>query len=165
MKLPRLVIPLAVALAGVSVSSATATAAPSFFHRHHHHPPVVGPPRGSPVVGHAYVNDNTATANTVAGFDRHADGSLTPLSGSPFPAGGAGSGAGLASQGALELSSDGRYLLAVDAASNQISVLRLGPGGVPQPVGAPVSSGGDDRSASRSPAISCTSRTPERIRT
>ena len=30
------------------------------------------------VVGHVYVNDNTAGTNTVAGFDRHADGTLTP---------------------------------------------------------------------------------------
>ena len=98
----------------------------------------------SPTVGHAYVNDNTVGSNTVAGFDRHGDGSLTPIPGSPFRAGGAGSGVGLASQGAIQLSSDGRYLLAVDAASNQISVLRLGFDGVPQPVGAPVSSGGND---------------------
>ncbi len=114
--------------------------APDFFGHHHGHEQE----HESFVVGHAYVNDNTATANTVAGFDRHADGSLTPIPGSPFPTGGVGSGAGLASQGAIQLSSDGRYLLAVDAASNQISVLRLGFGGVPQPVGAPVSSGGSD---------------------
>src|ERR1700741_4167593 len=76
------------------------------------------------VVGYVYVNDNTAGENTIAGFDRHADGTLTPIPGSPFRAGGAGSGVGLASQGALQLASDGRYLLAVDAASNQISVLR-----------------------------------------
>ena len=31
----------------------------------------------SDVVGQLYVNDNTAGVNTVAGFDRHADGSLT----------------------------------------------------------------------------------------
>ena len=53
---------------------------------------------GSPVVGHVYVNDNTAKNNTVAGFDRHADGTLTALPGSPFAAGGAGSGSGLSSQ-------------------------------------------------------------------
>jgi 6-phosphogluconolactonase len=142
MKLPRLVILFALALAGSAVSSASASAAPGFFGRHR----APEPPhqQESFVVGHAYVNDNTATANTVAGFDRHADGSLTPIPGSPFPAGGAGSGAGLASQGAIQLSSDGRYLLAVDAASNQVSVLQLGFGGVPQPVGAPVSSGGSD---------------------
>lgn len=79
----------------------------------------------SPVVGHVYVNDNTAGTNTIAAFDRHADGTLTPESGSPFNAGGAGTGAGLASQGALQLSPDGRYLIAVDAGSDQISVLRL----------------------------------------
>jgi 6-phosphogluconolactonase len=96
----------------------------------------------SPVVGYTYLNDNTATANTIAGFDRHADGSLTPMTGSPFAAGGAGLGAGLASQGAIQVTSDGRYLLAVDAGSNQISVLRITAGGVPVLVGQPVSSGG-----------------------
>jgi 6-phosphogluconolactonase len=96
----------------------------------------------SPVVGHTYVNDNTATANTVAGFNRHADGSLTPIPGSPFAVGGAGLGAGLGSQGALQATPDGRYLLAVDAGSNQISVLRVTAAGVPVPVGPPVASGG-----------------------
>ena len=86
-------------------------------------------PQASPVVGHVYINDNTTGANTVAGFDRHADGSLTPIAGSPFAAGGAGAGHANASQGSLELSSDGRYLLAVDAGSNQISVLRIKPDG------------------------------------
>jgi 6-phosphogluconolactonase len=97
----------------------------------------------SQVVGHVYVDDNTAGTNTIGALDRHADGTLTPEPGSPFPAGGAGTGAGLASQGALQLSADGRFLLAVDAGSNQVSVLRvhrdgslsLVPGGI-------VSSGG-----------------------
>jgi 6-phosphogluconolactonase len=80
---------------------------------------------GSRVVGHVYLNDNTAGANTIAAFDRHADGTLTPVAGSPFPAGGAGTGAGIGSQGALEETADGRYLLAVDAGSNQVSVLRI----------------------------------------
>ena len=51
---------------------------------------------GNYVVGHVYVDDNTAGANTVAGFDRHADGTLTPIAGSPFAVGGAGTGAGSA---------------------------------------------------------------------
>ena len=97
---------LVLALAGVAAASADAL-----------------PP--SPVVGHVYVNDNTAGANTVAGFARHADGTLTALSGSPFAAGGAGSGAAVASQGSLQRSADRRFLLATDAASNQVSVLRL----------------------------------------
>ena len=83
----------------------------------------------SPIVGHVYVNDNTASSNTVAAFDRHANGTLTPHPGSPFAAGGAGTGAGLASQGAIQVASDGRFVLAVDAGSNQISVLRIEHGG------------------------------------
>jgi 6-phosphogluconolactonase (cycloisomerase 2 family) len=79
----------------------------------------------SAVVGHVYLNDNTVGTNTIAAFDRHADGTLSPVAGSPFAAGGAGTGAGLASQGALQASSDGRYLIAVDAGSNELSVLRI----------------------------------------
>ncbi len=94
------------------------------------------------MVGHAYINDNTSGVNTIAAFDRHTNGSLTPMPGSPFAIGGAGLGAGLGSQGAIQASPDGRFLLAVDAGSNQISVLRVTPNGVPTLVGAPVSSGG-----------------------
>ena len=115
------------ALGVLAATAATASAAPT-----------------SPIVGHAYVDGNTPVANTVAELDRHADGSLTPTPGSPFAAGGAGSGAGLASQGAIQSAYNGRYLLAVDAGSNQISVLRVGFNGVPTEVGAPVSSGGID---------------------
>src|SRR6266571_742348 len=79
----------------------------------------------SSVVGHVYVNDNTTGTNTIGAFDRHADGTLTPQAGSPFTAGGAGTGAGLASQGALQISPDGQFLIAADAGSNQISVLRI----------------------------------------
>jgi 6-phosphogluconolactonase len=97
----------------------------------------------SSVVGHVYVNDNTAGANSIGAFDRHADGTLTPMPGSPFVAGGIGTGKGLASQGSLQQSGDGRYLLAVDAGSNQISVLRIKPDGSLQSVeGSPVSSNG-----------------------
>jgi 6-phosphogluconolactonase len=96
----------------------------------------------SPVVGYTYIDGNTAAANTIDGYARHADGSLTAMAGSPFAAGGAGLGSGLASQGAIQATQDGRYLLAVDAGSNQISVLRITAGGVPVLVGQPVSSGG-----------------------
>ncbi len=117
----------AVLAAGISLFGGTASA---------------GTPHGSQIVGHTYVNDNAAVANTIAAFDRHADGSLTPIPGSPFVAGGVGSGAGLGSQGAIQSSPDHRFLLAVDAGSNQISVLRLDSRGVPEPVGDPVPSGG-----------------------
>jgi hypothetical protein len=102
-----------------------------------------GGPHASRVVGHVYVNDNTAPVNSIAGFDRHAGGSLTPTPGSPFSIGGSGAGHADTSQGSLELSADGRYLLAVDAGSNQISVLRIKPDGGLQPAqGSPVASGG-----------------------
>jgi 6-phosphogluconolactonase len=86
-------------------------------------------PLPSPVTGHVYLDDNTAGANTIAAFDRHADGSLTPLPGSPFSAGGAGSGTGLASEGAVQIADGGRFLLAVDAGSDQVSALRIEPDG------------------------------------
>src|SRR5205823_13608711 len=99
----------------------------------------------SAVLGHVYVNDNSAGTNTIAAFDRHADGTLTAIPGSPFPAGGSGTGAGIGSQGALQESADGKYLLAVDAGSDQISVLRIGPDGALRLVsGGLVSSGGSE---------------------
>jgi hypothetical protein len=115
---------LGLALAGPAVGSASADT-----------------PSGA--VGHVYLDDNTTGTNTIAAFDRHADGTLTPLPGSPFAAGGAGAGHGLPSQGAVQVTNNGRYLLAVDAGSNQISVLRIKHDGSLRPVaGGPVGSGG-----------------------
>jgi 6-phosphogluconolactonase len=123
---------LAAAAAGAVVLASGAAASPDG-------------PHGSRIVGHVYVNDNTAPVNSVAGFDRHADGSLTAIPGSPFAAGGSGTGHPDASQGSLELSADGRYLLAVDAGSNQISVLKVKPDGSLRAVtGSPVASNGID---------------------
>ena len=115
MRKVRFVLLAALAALGVVVAAGAATASE-------------GPSSGR-VVGHLYVNDNTVAVNTVAGFDRHADGSLSPIPGSPFAVGGAGTGHATASQGALQLSADGRYLLAVDAGSSQISVLAIKPDG------------------------------------
>jgi hypothetical protein len=95
----------------------------------------------SPVIGHVYTDGNNAGPNTVAVLDRHADGSLTANPGSPFTAGGSGLGTGLGSQGAIQTADGGRYVLAVDAGSNQISVLRTHQDGSVTPVeGSPVSS-------------------------
>jgi len=108
---------LALALAGLALAGVAASISPA------------AASAASGVVGHVYVNDNTANANTVAGFDRHADGTLTPIPGSPFTTGGVGTGSGIGSQGALQASADGRYLLAADAGSDEISVLRIKPDG------------------------------------
>jgi len=97
----------------------------------------------SPVVGHVYVNDNTSGTNTVGAFDEHADGSLTPASGSPFAAGGAGTGTIVGSQGSIQATANGRFVLAADAGSDEISVLRVRADGSLTPApGSPVSSGG-----------------------
>ncbi len=122
----------AVAVLGATAGLALALAGPAAASADH-------------IVGHVYTNDNSTPTNTISGFDRHADGTLTPIPGSPFAAGGAGTGSGLASQGAVQVSSDGRYLLAVDAGSNQISVLRIHRNGtLTQVRSGPVSSGGAD---------------------
>jgi DNA-binding beta-propeller fold protein YncE len=109
---------LSALVAGLSLAVTGVAAAHPSAPRDHH--------RGSPVVGHVYVNDNTAPANAVAGFDRHADGTLTPIPGSPFPTGGAGTGAAIGSQGALQLTARGHLLLAVNPGSNDISELLVG---------------------------------------
>jgi 6-phosphogluconolactonase len=80
---------------------------------------------GSDVVGHVYVDNNSATTNSVAGFDRLADGTLSPIAGLPFATGGAGTGTPLGSAGAIQFSANGRYVLAVNPASDDISVLRV----------------------------------------
>jgi 6-phosphogluconolactonase (cycloisomerase 2 family) len=108
-KFPRTILAAVTALIGAGTVPAVAAAAPH--------------------AGYVYVNDNTAGQNTIAAFARHADGTLSPVAGSPFNAGGAGAGSGLASQGAVQVSSDGRYVIAVDAGSNQVSVLRIRRGG------------------------------------
>lgn len=126
--LSRMSIPaalLAVALAGPAAASA--------------HSGQVGQPNREAV----YLDGNTAGANQVAAFVRNANGSLTAVPGSPFAIGGAGLGQGLTSQGAVAIADHGRYLLAVDAGSNQISVLQIGSCGSLTPVpGSPFASGG-----------------------
>jgi 6-phosphogluconolactonase len=102
---------------GLATAAGLALAVPAAASASPHHP--------SPVVGHVYVNDNTSGANTIGVFDRHADGTLTPEPHSAVNAGGAGTGAGLASQGAIQLSPNGRWLIAVDPGSDQLSVLRV----------------------------------------
>ncbi len=96
--------------------------------------------------GYVYVNDNTTAAaggNRVVGYSENQDGTLSPIPGSPFNVGGAGLGAGLGSQTAIETAYGGRFLLVADAGSNQISVLHILPNGGLQPVpGSPFASGG-----------------------
>lgn len=72
--------------------------------------------------GTVYLLSNETSGNRVLVFARDEYGRLTP--GDGIATGGKGSGGGLGSQGAL--ASDGEYLLAVNAGSNDVSVLRIG---------------------------------------
>jgi hypothetical protein len=74
--------------------------------------------------GAVFTLTNAATGNAVVAFDRADDGSLTPAG--SYATGGLGSGSSLGSQGALVLSDDRRWLFAVNAGSNDISVFAVG---------------------------------------
>lgn len=81
--------------------------------------------------GAVYAMTNTATGNEVVIFNRDEKGLLTEAG--SISTGGMGSGGGLdelGSQEALVLSADHRWLLAVNAGSNDISVFRVLPRGL-----------------------------------
>lgn len=78
--------------------------------------------------GVIYTMSNATSGNSVLSFNRAADGSLS--AGPAYPTGGTGSGGGLGSQGSLVLAAKGRYLLAVNAGSNSISVFGVESGGL-----------------------------------
>jgi len=80
---------------------------------------------GSP--GAVYTQTNSPAGNVVLAFRRAADGSLTAAGATPT--GGTGTGAGLGSQGAVTLSSDGEWLLVVNAGSNEVSAFSVGENG------------------------------------
>ena len=71
--------------------------------------------------GAVYIIDNSASGNNVWVYARAADGSLTSLG--SVSTNGLGTGAALASQGAVALA--GHWLLVVDAGSNEISVFKV----------------------------------------
>lgn len=73
--------------------------------------------------GAVYTISNETGGNAVIAYARNRNGALAPLG--TYPTGGLGSGAGLGSQGAVTLSDDGRFLLAVDAGSDEITSFRV----------------------------------------
>jgi 6-phosphogluconolactonase (cycloisomerase 2 family) len=72
--------------------------------------------------GAVYTATNSVNGNSVLVFDRTADGGLTYVN--AFATGGQGSGNGLGNQGGLALTADGKFVLVVNAGSNDISVLQ-----------------------------------------
>jgi 6-phosphogluconolactonase len=73
--------------------------------------------------GAVFTLSNSASGNRVIAFHRDGDGHLGGRH--TFATGGAGTGAGLGSQGSLTLSPDGRRLYAVNAGSDTLSVFRV----------------------------------------
>jgi 6-phosphogluconolactonase len=73
--------------------------------------------------GAVYTIDNAISGNHVLYYSRAADGSITFVN--SFSTNGAGTGAAFHSQGAVALTEDGRFLLVVNAGSNEISVFSV----------------------------------------
>src|SRR5881296_1982082 len=78
--------------------------------------------------GAVYTLTNQVGGNAVAVFARGADGRLTAAG--TVSTGGTGTGASLGSQSAVTLSDDGRWLFAVNAGSNDVSVFSVSPAGL-----------------------------------
>jgi 6-phosphogluconolactonase len=79
------------------------------------------------LTGNVYVMTNQTASNSIMAFNRAANGALHSVG--TFPTGGLGFGSGndpLGSQGSLLLSDDGHFLVAVNAGSNDISVMQAG---------------------------------------
>jgi 6-phosphogluconolactonase len=79
--------------------------------------------RGIEDIGAVYTMTNSSAGNTVVAYSRSADGTLNPAG--TFATGGVGSGAGLTSQDAIVVTADRRFVLAVNAGSNSVSVFRI----------------------------------------
>jgi len=85
-----------------------------------------GAPLASPALaasGAVYTMANAAGPNAVVVFSRASNGTLVQTQ--SVLTGGTGTGAGLGSQGSIALSSDGRWLLAVNAGSNDVTVFSI----------------------------------------
>jgi 6-phosphogluconolactonase (cycloisomerase 2 family) len=78
-------------------------------------------------VGVAYSIDNAAAGNHLVVYARSASGALTPAG--SVSAGGNGTGGGLASQGAVTLTDDGRAILAVNPGSKSVAAFAVEAGG------------------------------------
>lgn len=73
--------------------------------------------------GYVYTETNAASGNAILAYSQGYDGSLTAIG--TFPTGGLGTGSGLATQGEVILAGGGKWLLAVNAGSNDISAFRV----------------------------------------
>jgi 6-phosphogluconolactonase len=81
-------------------------------------------PRTDPgPIAAVFTSTNSATHNEIVAFERSGSGALTWVA--DYSTGGKGTGTALADSGSLVVTSDHRWLLAVDAGSDQVSVFRV----------------------------------------
>ncbi len=85
--------------------------------------PGSGPALAGEPEGVVFTMSNGATRNRVLAWSRATDGSLTETG--RYDTGGTGSGSGIANQGALSLSPNGRWLYVVNPGSDELSVFRV----------------------------------------
>lgn len=83
--------------------------------------PAIARPHGT--VGAVYVMSNAADGNEVLAFSRHNDGTLEHWQ--SYATGGNGTGAGLGNQGGLVMSNNHKWLIGVNAGSNEVFVFRI----------------------------------------
>src|SRR5713226_3532664 len=74
--------------------------------------------------GAVYTLNNSSSGNAVLVFSRSADGEISSVG--TFSTGGTGTGKGLGNQGALAIDATNRFLFAVNAGSDSVSVFRIG---------------------------------------
>jgi 6-phosphogluconolactonase len=79
--------------------------------------------QGEDAPGAVYTMSNAASGNQILVFQRSPEGTLTTLG--TIDTGGAGTGGGLGNQGGLTLTEDGRWLLAVNAGSNNLTIFAV----------------------------------------
>jgi len=78
--------------------------------------------------GKVFTSTNAAAGNEVLAYGAGPGGSLALLA--RYPTQGLGTGAGLGSQGAVQLSGDGRWLFVVNAGNNTVSTFAVRPAGL-----------------------------------
>jgi 6-phosphogluconolactonase len=92
-------------------------------------PAVVAAPAGAQQrAGAVYTMNNSPVDNEVLVFDRAADGTLSFAD--SYSTGGQGTGSGLGNQNGVVLTEGGRFLLAVNAGSDEVSSFRVTSGGL-----------------------------------
>ena len=83
------------------------------------------PAYAAAAAGAVYTESNSSSGNAVRLFKRTADGHLFSATVGAFPTGGKGTGQGLGTQGELAIDESNRFLFAVNAGSDNISVFKI----------------------------------------